>query len=95
MEKTPGKQEMSVRLPTSYIRNIYSVLLVANNRANWHPDELVPVGNTLQELKAILQKIKEEEVKGTTMPKVPEEVEGNEEETKNEEVVEESKENDD
>lgn len=69
MEKIPEKQELSVKLPASYIRNIYNVLLVANNRANWHPDELVPVGNTIQDLKVILQKIKEEETKQEEDPK--------------------------
>ena len=76
METVPENQEISVKLPASYIRNLYAVLLVANNRANWHPDELVPVGKTIQELKVILQKIKEEETK-----EEPEE-EPKEEETK-------------
>jgi hypothetical protein len=66
MEPVPENQEISVKLPASYIRNLYAVLLVANNRANWHPDELVPVGKTIQELKVILQKIKEEETKEET-----------------------------
>ena len=84
MEKIPEKQELSVKLPVTYIRNLYSVLLVANNRANWHPDELVPVGNTIQDLKVILQKIKEEENRQEKEPK--------EEEPKEEEPKEEPKE---
>lgn len=80
MEKIPEKQELSVKLPATYIRNLYSVLLIANNRSNWHPDELVPVGNTIQDLKVILQKIKEEETRQEEEPKEEEPEEGPKEE---------------
>ena len=60
MEKIPEKKEVSVKLPSSYLKNIYALLLVANNRATWHPDELIPVGVTIKELKTILEKIKVE-----------------------------------
>tara|TARA_B100001750_G_C15432941_1_gene559285 strand:- start:628 stop:870 length:243 start_codon:yes stop_codon:yes gene_type:complete len=60
MEKIPEKKELSVNLPASYIQQIYNILLVANNRATWHPDELIPVGIAIKELKTILEKIEKE-----------------------------------
>ena len=56
MEKLPEKKELSVNLPVSYIQQIYKILLVANNRATWHPDELIPVGAALKDLKNILER---------------------------------------
>ena len=61
MEQIPEKNELSVTLPVTYIKQIYNILLVANNRATWHPDELIPVGVTIKELKNILEKSKVEE----------------------------------
>lgn len=81
MEQIPEKKEVSVKLPSSYLRNIYATLLIANNRATWHPDELIPVGTTIKELKAIIQKCNDEESKG--------EEESKEEESKEEESKEE------
>tara|TARA_Y100000817_G_C16760992_1_gene501620 strand:+ start:84 stop:347 length:264 start_codon:yes stop_codon:yes gene_type:complete len=60
MEQIPEKKELSVSLPVTYIKQIYNILLVANNRATWHPDELIPVGVTIKELKTILEKIEKE-----------------------------------
>jgi len=60
MEKLPEKKELSVNLPVSYIQQIYKILLVANNRATWHPDELIPVGIAIKELKTILEKCETE-----------------------------------
>ena len=60
---TNRRKEVSVKLPSSYLRNIYATLLIANNRATWHPDELIPVGTTIKELKAIIQKCNDEESK--------------------------------
>ena len=56
MEQIPEKKELSVSLPVTYIKQIYNILLVANNRATWHPDELIPVGATIKELKNILER---------------------------------------
>tara|TARA_Y100000996_G_scaffold102663_1_gene74897 strand:- start:387 stop:620 length:234 start_codon:yes stop_codon:yes gene_type:complete len=61
MEQIPEKKELSVSLPVTYIKQIYNILLVANNRATWHPDELIPVGVTIKELKNILEKSNVEE----------------------------------
>ena len=63
MEKIPEKKEVSVTLPSSYLKNIYALLLVANNRATWHPDELIPVGTVIKDLKIIIEKCNEEESK--------------------------------
>ena len=69
MEKIPEKKEVSVKLPSSYLKNIYALLLVANNRATWHPDELIPVGTVIKDLKIIIEKCNEEESKGEEEPK--------------------------
>lgn len=63
MEKIPEKKEVSVKLPSSYLKNIYALLLVANNRATWHPDELIPIGTIIKDLKTIIEKCNEEESK--------------------------------
>ena len=63
MEKIPEKKEVSVKLPSSYLKNIYALLLIANNRATWHPDELIPVGTVIKDLKIIIEKCNEEESK--------------------------------
>ena len=55
MEKIPEKKEVSVKLPSSYLKNIYALLLVANNRATWHPDELIPIGTIIKDLKTIIE----------------------------------------
>lgn len=74
MEKIPEKKELSVKLPSSYLKNIYALLLVANNRATWHPDELIPVGTVIKDLKIIIEKCNEEESKEEDDENVKEEV---------------------
>ena len=74
MEKIPEKKEVSVKLPSSYLKNIYAILLVANNRATWHPDELIPVGTLIKDLKTIIEKCNEEESKEEEDENVKEEV---------------------
>ena len=78
MEKISEKKEISVNLPSSYIMQIYKILLVANNRVTWHPDELIPVGVVIKELKTIIEKCSAES--------------SNDEEEKDDEPQEESKE---
>jgi len=80
MEKIPEKKELSVTLPASHIQQIYNILLVANNRATWHPEELIPVGVTIKELKTILEKINAESLN----EEEPKEEEQKEEEQKEE-----------
>ena len=74
MEKIPEKKEVSVKLPSSYLKNIYALLLVANNRATWHPDELIPIGTIIKDLKTIIEKCNEEESKEDEDENVKEEV---------------------
>ena len=88
MEQIAEKKKVSVKLPSSYLRNIYATLIIANNRATWHPDELIPVGTTIKELKAIIQKCNDEESK----EEESKEEESKEEESKEEVQEEESKE---
>ena len=85
MEKISEKKELSVNIPASYIEQIYKILLVANNRATWHPEELIPVGVTIKELKTILEKINAESLN----EEEPKEEEPKEEEQKEEEQKEE------
>ena len=77
------KKELSVNVPASYIEQIYKILLVANNRATWHPDELIPVGVTIKELKKILEKINSESLNEEEEQK-EEQKEGQNEEQKEE-----------
>jgi hypothetical protein len=77
MEKIPEKKEVSVKLPSSYLKNIYALLLVANNRATWHPDELIPVGTLIKDLKTIIEKCNEEESKDEPKEDEPQEEDEN------------------
>lgn len=60
-EGTPNQQpqdpsQINVGIPLSFIEHIYSVLLIANRRAQWEPQELVPVGRSIEQLRGILIK---------------------------------------
>ena len=37
----------------SFVNNIYQTLLIANSRVSWEPEELVPVGMILRDLKNV------------------------------------------
>ena len=80
MEKIPEKKELNVNVPAPYIEEIYKILLIANNRITWHPDELIPVGVIIKELKTIIEKI-------NSLDEVPEEEQDEEPE---EETIEKS-----
>lgn len=43
----------AIRMRFSFINSIYQILLLANSRVNWDPEELVPVGMVLRDLKTI------------------------------------------
>ena len=78
-EDNSPKQEKSsydVNVPINFefLCNVYNLLLTSNSRISWEPDELIPIGITLRDLKGmityyekiILQKqeeLKEEEIK--------------------------------
>lgn len=78
-KKEDNKEEKSsydVNVPINFefLCNIYNLLLTSNSRISWEPDELIPIGITLRDLKGmityyekvILQKqeeLKEEEIK--------------------------------
>ena len=81
MEKIPENKELNVNVPAPYIEEIYKILLIANNRITWHPDELIPVGVIIKELKTIIEKI-------NSLDEVPEEEQDEEPE---EETIEKSK----
>ena len=60
--ESPQKQEEEffdpeIRIKFSFINTIYRTLLVANSRISWEPDELMPVGSLLRDLKLINQKM--------------------------------------
>lgn len=46
-----------IRIKFSFINTIYRTLLVANSRISWEPDELMPVGSLLRDLKLINQQM--------------------------------------
>lgn len=43
----------AIRMRFSFVNSIYQILLLANSRVNWEPEELVPVGMVLRDLKSI------------------------------------------
>ena len=48
--------QMTVALPLNFIEYIYNVLLIANRRSQWEPQELVPVGRSIEQLRGVLIK---------------------------------------
>ena len=67
--------DVNVPINFEFLCNVYNLLLTSNSRISWEPDELIPIGITLRDLKGmityyekvILQKqeeLKEEEIKG-------------------------------
>lgn len=74
--KKEEKSSYDVNVPINFefLCNVYNLLLTSNSRISWEPDELIPIGITLRDLKGmityyekvILQKqeeLKEEEIK--------------------------------
>lgn len=66
--------DVNVPINFEFLCNVYNLLLTSNSRISWEPDELIPIGITLRDLKGmityyekvILQKqeeLKEEEIK--------------------------------
>tara|TARA_X000000950_G_scaffold147035_1_gene181504 strand:+ start:87 stop:461 length:375 start_codon:yes stop_codon:yes gene_type:complete len=66
--------DVNVPINFEFLCNVYNLLLTSNSRISWEPDELIPIGVTLRDLKGmityyekvILQKqeeLKEEEIK--------------------------------
>ena len=52
------------------MKHVYSILLLANQTTHWQPQDLVPVGQTIQEMSSMINyyesKIEEEEESNTT-----------------------------
>ena len=49
-----GEGTINVNLPLPFIQHINNILLIANQRAHWQPNELIPVGTVLKELNNII-----------------------------------------
>tara|TARA_B100000497_G_C7246274_1_gene177650 strand:- start:24 stop:398 length:375 start_codon:yes stop_codon:yes gene_type:complete len=72
-KKDDEKINYDVNVPFNFefLCNIYNLLLTSNSRISWEPDELIPIGVTLRDLKntiafyqkAIMEKQEEEELK--------------------------------
>tara|TARA_B100001094_G_scaffold308685_1_gene341585 strand:+ start:1097 stop:1420 length:324 start_codon:yes stop_codon:yes gene_type:complete len=69
------QQQPIVHLPLDFVKHINNVLLTANQRAHWNPEELIPVGTVLRELNALIIHYeralseKDERKSGTSTPK--------------------------
>ena len=48
------QQPVNINVPLPFIEHLYNVLLTANSRSRWEPHELVPVGQSIQQLRNIL-----------------------------------------
>ena len=48
-----------VGIPLSFIIAMYNTLLIANKRAHWEPNELIPVGNMIGQLDNIIKSYSE------------------------------------
>ena len=45
---------INVPIPLGFLKHINNIILIANQRAHWQPNELIPVGTVLRELDNIV-----------------------------------------
>lgn len=64
--KQKNNDQLMVNLPLGFIKYINNILLIANQRAHWHPSELIPVGTALKELDNIIRANSEDSRPSTT-----------------------------
>lgn len=46
---------IGVTIPLGFLKHINNVLLIANQRAHWQPNELIPVGTVLREMDSLVR----------------------------------------
>tara|TARA_Y100001970_G_C13686652_1_gene580324 strand:- start:171 stop:467 length:297 start_codon:yes stop_codon:yes gene_type:complete len=52
--KIKNNENINVAIPLAFVKNINNILLIANQRTHWNPNELIPVGTILRELDGII-----------------------------------------
>ena len=50
-----NNDNINVQIPLGFLKHINNVVLIANQRAHWQPNELIPVGTILRELDGLIK----------------------------------------
>ena len=50
-----NNDNINVQIPLGFLKHINNVVLIANQRAHWQPNELIPVGTVLRELDGLIK----------------------------------------
>lgn len=57
---------INVPIPLGFLKHINNIILIANQRAHWQPNELIPVGTVLREIDNIINYYNSLEVSSET-----------------------------
>ena len=50
-----NNDNINVPIPLGFLKHINNIVLIANQRAHWQPNELIPVGTVLRELDGLIK----------------------------------------
>ena len=50
-----NNDNINVPIPLGFLKHINNVVLIANQRAHWQPNELIPVGTVLREMEGLIK----------------------------------------
>jgi hypothetical protein len=50
-----NNDNVNVPIPLGFLKHINNIVLIANQRAHWQPNELIPVGTVLRELDGLIK----------------------------------------
>lgn len=50
-----NNDNINVAIPLGFLKHVNNVVLIANQRAHWQPNELIPVGTVLRELDSLIR----------------------------------------
>ena len=50
-----SNDNINVPIPLGFLKHINNVVLIANQRAHWQPNELIPVGTVLREIEGLIK----------------------------------------
>jgi len=54
-KENKNNDNVNVPIPLGFLKHINNIVLIANQRAHWQPNELIPVGTVLRELDGLIK----------------------------------------
>ena len=55
VKENRNNDNINVPIPFGFLKHINNIVLIANQRAHWQPNELIPVGTVLRELDGLIR----------------------------------------